>query len=176
MGEALYAAKMLASGDSGVLSSPLCKSICKSMEQQNAWTKKDMEPSRSSWTNKGNMEHSQSSWTKGSHSLSTSPVQKRIVSPTSQESNQLSFSPASTSTTESMHNSRHIISTQAATLRSNSRRSIRTQALYPIQGFNAPSSRCSSPGTLSPSGSISDDGEFTPQKCAYKPIYLSLLS
>jgi len=164
--EALYAAKMLASGDSTqscAVLSPLSKSISKSMDQSSsAWTKGDVQQSRTSWT-KGDIEHSQSPWTK--EDLLRSPVQKRIVSPNSQESNQLSFSPASTSTTESMH-IRH------PARRSNSRKSKRTP-LYPAGGMGfAPSSRCSSPSTLSPSGFISDDCEFTPQKCSLNPVSL----
>lgn len=159
MGEALYAAKILTSGDS--------IQSCKAMEQQSssAWTKEES----SLWSSKGDIEHSQSS-----DALDDSPVRKRIVSPTSQESNQLSFSPASTSTTESLHNSRRMISGPRATERSNSRRSRRTKALYPARGlgFNVASSRCSSRCTHSPPDSISDDAEFTPQKSACKTLFL----
>ncbi|KAG0630784.1 hypothetical protein M758_1G203300 [Ceratodon purpureus] len=150
--EALYAAKMLASGDSiescRLLSGPLSKSICKSVEQSHSsWTKRDIEQSPSPWIKSD---------------VSSSPVlQKRIVSPTSQESNQLSFSPASTSTMESLH-IRHISTTDG---RSNSQRSKRTP-LYPVSGMGfTRSSGCNSPGTFSPSGSSTDiECEFTPQK------------
>lgn len=153
--EALYAAKMLASGEStqscGMLSGPLSKSLCKSVEHsQSSWTKEDIEQSPSPWI-KGD--------------VSSSPVlQKRIVSPTSQESNQLSFSPASTSTMESMH----IRHSSTADRRSNSRRSKRTP-FYPARGMGfTRSPGCNSPGTFSPSGSSTDiEYEFTPQECAY---------
>ena len=158
--EALFVAKLLASGDStqscSKLTDTLSKSICKSVEQ-----------SHSSWT-KGDIKQGPSPWTKGD--ISSSPVlQTRIVSPTSQESNQLSFSPASTSTMESMH-IRHI-STPAK--RNNSRSSKRTP-LYPARGMGfTQSPGCNSPGAFSPSGSSLDECDFTPQKCAYTLAILS---
>jgi hypothetical protein len=160
--EALYAAKMLASGDStqscGMFSGPFSKSICKSVEQ-----------SHSSWT-KGDIEQSPSPWTKSDVS-SSSALQKRIVSPTSQESNQLSFSPASTSTMESMHIGH--ISTPSR--RSNSRGSKRAPigSQFPTRGMGfTRSPRCNSTGTFSPSCSSMDEYEFTPQKCEYTPFSL----
>lgn len=156
--EALYAAKLLASGDStqscGMLSGPFSKSICKSVEQgHSSWSNRDIEQRPSPWSIKGDV-------------FSSPVLQKRIVSPTSQESNQLSFSPASTSTMESMH-IRHI---STPSRQSNSRRSKRTP-LYPSRGMGFTGSPgCNSTGTFSPSGSSTDECEFTPQICAYTPL------
>lgn len=162
--EALYVAKMLASNDSsqsyGVLTSPLYKSICKSMEHcKSVWTKSDIEQSHNLWT-KEDIEHSKQMWTK-EDSLN-SPIGKQIASPNSQESNQLSFSPASTSTAESIH-TRHISTPIPC---NNSQRSNKSPLYLARRIDFEQSSRCNSPsGRHSPMESLSNDREFTPQKC-----------
>lgn len=86
------------------------------------------------------------------------PNSRRAASPTSQESNYLSFSPASTSTSESMH-LRH----NPSPARSTGRR-VRRAPLYPARGMGfTQSPRCSVLGT-SPSSSTTEGSESSLHK------------
>lgn len=147
--EALYAARMLAPGDSTQSCSVLSGHIC-TLKEQN----------RSSWT-KGITEQTHNFWSK--EDVLSSPILKCVISPTSQESNQLSFSPAaSTSTMDSMH-----IRQVSTPVRNSSGRSKRTP-LDPTRGMGfSRSPGCCSPGAVSPSACSADKCEQSSQKCGY---------
>lgn len=81
-----------------------------------------------------------------------SPMSKRVASPTSQESHHLSFSPASTSTSESMH---HV---QVPSPAASAGRRAKRAPLFPARGMGFTHSPMSTT-TTSPSSSTTSDSE-----------------